>query len=96
MTDPATLARDLRDLAARASELARSLESGLASLAKSEPCHDVVEPILDQHDLAKLLQVSDRTLRRVRSAGGVPEPFMLGSKPRWRRVDIDRWLERRQ
>lgn len=93
MTDPAALARDLRDLAQRAEALARSVESGLASLAKSEPCHDVVEPLLDQHALAALLHVKERTLRRMRSDGRVPEPIMLGTnKPRWLRTEIDAWL----
>ncbi|MBK7644379.1 MAG: helix-turn-helix domain-containing protein [Planctomycetes bacterium] len=94
MTDLPAIARDLHDLAQRANELARSLEGGLALLAKPEPCHDAVDPLLDQHDLATLLRVGERTLRRMRHDGRVPEPIMLGSKPRWLRTQIDAWLAR--
>jgi excisionase family DNA binding protein len=92
MTDPAAIAQDLRDLAQLAERLARTLESGLASLAKPEPCQTDMDPVLDHHDLAKLLNVGDRTLRRMRNDGRIPDPIMLGTKPRWLRSRIDAWL----
>ena len=94
MSDLASLARDLRDLAARAEALARSVESALASLAKPEQVHDVA--MLTPNDLAKLMHVHLRTLRRLRHEGKIPEPLFLNSHPRWRRADIDRWLEAHQ
>jgi predicted DNA-binding transcriptional regulator AlpA len=92
VTDLASIARDLHDLAQRAEALARSVESGLATLAKPEPCHEDVNPLLDQHALAALLGIKERTLRRMRSDGRVPEPIMLGTKPRWLRDQIEAWL----
>lgn len=92
MTDLAAIASDLHQLAARAEDLARSLESGLASLDRHEPCQRDMDPLLDQHELARLLRVGVRTLRRMRSDGRIPGPIMFGTKPRWRRIDIDAWL----
>ena len=42
--------------------------------------------------VAKLLQVSTRTLWRMRSAGSLPTPIRLGSAVRWRRDEIEQWI----
>jgi predicted DNA-binding transcriptional regulator AlpA len=42
--------------------------------------------------LAALLEVSTRTLWRLRSAGRLPEPVRLGGAVRWRRDDILKWI----
>jgi predicted DNA-binding transcriptional regulator AlpA len=56
--------------------------------------HDDV--LLDPPALAALLKIDERTLRRLRAAGEIPEPIMLGRrKPRWRRHEIDAWLAER-
>ncbi len=88
---PHTLERiaDLLDQASR--ELRAYSQSSLASLAKPEPLHGVA--MLTPNELAKLIQVHTRTLRRMRHEGKIPEPVYLNSRPRWRRADIDRWLE---
>ena len=42
--------------------------------------------------LAALLEISTRTLWRLRSAGRLPEPVRLGGAVRWRREDIQNWI----
>jgi predicted DNA-binding transcriptional regulator AlpA len=42
--------------------------------------------------LAALLEVSTRTLWRLRSAGRLPEPVRLGGAVRWRREEIQNWI----
>jgi excisionase family DNA binding protein len=43
-------------------------------------------------ELAKLLQVSTRTLWRLRSAGQLPEAVRLGGAVRWRLDEIKEWI----
>lgn len=45
-------------------------------------------------ELAKLLQVSTRTLWRLQSAGQIPPPIRLGGSTRWRLDEVRRWIER--
>ena len=86
--DPAALVADLRLLAEVAARLAGNLESGLAYLGRGEAgCgqdgtpETVGEPkvnrrdpdsLLDAEELASLLGVDSRTLRRWRAAGSCP------------------------
>ncbi|QDS97083.1 helix-turn-helix transcriptional regulator [Adhaeretor mobilis] len=42
--------------------------------------------------VADLLQVSTRTLWRMRSAGSLPTPVRLGAAVRWRRAEIEAWI----
>jgi len=52
--------------------------------------------LLDPRTLARLLTINERTLRRRRNDGTIPEPIMLGvRKPRWRKHVIDAWLRER-
>lgn len=43
--------------------------------------------------LAKRLQLSVRTLWRLRSAGKLPKPVRLGGSVRWRVTDINAWVD---
>jgi predicted DNA-binding transcriptional regulator AlpA len=53
-----------------------------------------IEPLLTKADLVRILQLSSRTLDRMRSTGAVPRhDLMLGKGPRWRASTIRRWLE---
>lgn len=46
-------------------------------------------------DLAKRFQFSTRQIELMVHDGRLPKPFYLGdSSPRWRRSDIDDWLEK--
>jgi predicted DNA-binding transcriptional regulator AlpA len=42
--------------------------------------------------LARLLDVSTRTLWRMRSAGQLPQPVRLGGAVRWRLDEIKKWI----
>jgi len=51
------------------------------------------EPLLiTAAELARLLQVSTRTLWRLRSAGELPEAVRLGGAVRWRLDEIRKWI----
>jgi len=43
-------------------------------------------------DVARLLQVSTRTLWRQLSAGQVPRPVRFGGTVRWRLEEIRKWI----
>lgn len=53
-----------------------------------------MESLLTLKDLEEILQVSRSTLWRLRKKGAMPEPISgIGRFARWRKVDIDQWLE---
>ena len=49
--------------------------------------------LLTQQQLAEELQVTVRTLERWRREGTGPPWVRVGRSPRYRRQDVDRWLE---
>ncbi len=50
--------------------------------------------LLTTDDLAALLQIDERTLRRLVREGAVPPPIRIAGRIlRWRRADLDRWLD---
>lgn len=54
-----------------------------------------MEPLfLTAEQLAQLLQVSKRTVWRMRSASQIPQPYQIGGNVRWLREDIENWLRR--
>jgi len=93
LTDLASLARDLHDLAARAELLARSLESAVAHLDQHEPSQTVVKPLLTPAEFADLIGVHTRTVQRMRAAGQGPKPIRVRGAVRYRRRDVEAWLE---
>jgi predicted DNA-binding transcriptional regulator AlpA len=92
---------DLRALAEQVRGLREDLRSALATLVQQSKCPTVdtttttPEPLLTITDVCKLLQVSARTLQRLRHLDEVPEPIELGGTLRWLRKDFDRWLEKK-
>lgn len=50
--------------------------------------------LLTLSDVAKILCVSERTVRRLRDAGKLPRPIKIGRQLRWRSGDIERYLKR--
>jgi len=48
--------------------------------------------LLSAKELATMLAVSVRTVWRLRSAGKLPKPIMIGASCRWKVSDIDGWL----
>jgi predicted DNA-binding transcriptional regulator AlpA len=82
----------LENAAAQIRALGGTSGNGLADLARRGADGDV---LLAPADLARLLKIDARSVRRLRNAGEVPEPVMIGSAPRWLRQEILRWLAER-
>jgi len=87
------LARDLHDLAARAEQLARSLESAVARLDQHEPSQTDMKPVLTPAEFAATIGVHVRTVQRMRAAGQGPKPIRVRGAVRYRRRDVEAWLE---
>jgi excisionase family DNA binding protein len=65
------------------------------SLMKPDPLRNGPDPqLLTAVEVAAILKISTRTLWRQLSAGGMVRPVRIGGSVRWRRVDIERWVER--
>jgi prophage regulatory protein len=75
-------------------EVAQSLISVKANTAMNTLI-DSVQPdaaLLTAEQLAATLQVSKRTLWRMRSAGQMPRPIRIGGVVRWRRDEVAAWI----
>jgi excisionase family DNA binding protein len=48
--------------------------------------------LLSAERVAELLDISIRTLWRLRAAGKLPAPIHLGGSVRWRTRDIEAWI----
>jgi excisionase family DNA binding protein len=86
------------DLVARLEALERIAGSSLPPAPVPEQRQVVVNPmkpstLITPAAMCDLLQVDARTLRRLRHAGTVPAPLQIGRALRWRRKDVDAWLE---
>jgi excisionase family DNA binding protein len=56
---------------------------------------EMIEPLLLTADrMAALLEISKRTLWRLRSAGRLPRPVLLGGSVRWRSDEVRLWVSR--
>ena len=49
--------------------------------------------LVDAKALAELLSTSVRTVWRLRAAGLLPRPVRIAGSVRWRRSDVELWLE---
>lgn len=56
---------------------------------------DAVEPalLLDVRETAALVGMSARWLWRAVSAGDFPTPIKIGRATRWRRCEVEAWVE---
>lgn len=54
---------------------------------------ETVPTLVTAEELAKLMQVSERTLWRLLSAGKVPQPVRIGRNTRWRLAEVLEWIE---
>jgi excisionase family DNA binding protein len=101
----AKLAPLLRHLANQCEKLAGSSGESLALFAETEGCHDVdaaaTRPrkimtnstLLTARQVGELLQLDARTVRRRWREGSIPGAIQVGKSVRWRRRDIERWIE---
>jgi excisionase family DNA binding protein len=88
----------LREDLGSAVELLAALSNGRVVDAGSagDAAMDEHYRLLTPAEVADLLRVDTRTLRDLRRAGGAPPSVQVGSRPRWRRVDVDTWLGERR
>ncbi|MEX0702456.1 MAG: helix-turn-helix domain-containing protein [Planctomycetales bacterium] len=49
-------------------------------------------PLLTAREVAQLLRLSDRTVRRLDSAGRLPRGLRIGGSKRWRRDELLAWI----
>jgi len=78
-------AAELERCAARLRERAVQLRSPAAA--------PTARRLLRVRDLAELLQVDERTVRRWRDERRLPEPVAIAGITRWRAEDVEAWLE---
>jgi predicted DNA-binding transcriptional regulator AlpA len=98
--DRAALAGHLEALANAALLAVQDLRMGLADLGPDAPSATVkpvavANDLLDANELAALLKIDIRTLRRWRIEGRVPKPLRGKGPLRWRRSDVEKWLKER-
>ncbi len=48
--------------------------------------------LIDVAEVARILNISQRSVWRLRSAGDIVPPIRIGHLVRWRRVDIIEWI----
>lgn len=53
------------------------------------------DDFLTVNEVAELLKVSDKTVRRLATRGELPS-FRVGAQLRFRRTDIDTWVDAQQ
>ncbi len=52
------------------------------------------ERLLDVRQVATVLDVSVRSVHRLRDGGKIPAPVRIGGSVRWRATEIDAWIAR--
>jgi hypothetical protein len=96
------MAQALERAALELRALAGSSETRLAILcepmahgkrAPEKEAAPTVPKLLTADDLAALLQIDTRTLRRLRTEGKAPPEMQIGSLPRWHPDAVARWME---
>ena len=69
-------------------------------IEKSKPSNDEASiqslacELITASQLADLLNISERTLYRLKSSGQLPRPIHLGGSVRWRLTDIRDWIDK--
>jgi excisionase family DNA binding protein len=66
----------------------------LGGMDTTSTAHDTIEPVLTLSQLAAHLSVNVQTLYDLRSKGRGPRGFRVGRELRFRRSEVDAWLER--
>lgn len=87
----------LERLIASVDGLREDVRNGLEHLGESSNCPSDVPPdphsLLTAADVAALLQINVRTLRRMRHERSFPRPTRVGRALRWKRSLVERWLD---
>lgn len=53
---------------------------------------DTTPVLIDAEGLARMMDVSERTLWRLLSGGKVPRPVRIGRNTRWRLAEVTEWI----
>jgi excisionase family DNA binding protein len=61
--------------------------------ALTKSTSETVAELLDVASVAELCGCSSRTVRRLSDAGKMPRPVKLGSLVRWRRSELQAWID---
>ncbi|RCS41247.1 DNA-binding protein [Bremerella cremea] len=48
--------------------------------------------LLSQTELARLLELSSRTISRMNASRKIPQPVRVGRSVRWRRDEVEQWI----
>lgn len=59
----------------------------------SDCAAQIVPALLDAEQTAQYVGMSRRWIYRATSAGEFPSPIKIGRATRWRRADLDAWVE---
>ena len=71
---------------------ARDIEETVKSIGGKHAAHETRQMVVSAHELAEMLGLSVRTIRRLDCSGKLPRPVRIGGAVRWRTEEITRWL----
>jgi len=49
--------------------------------------------LLNVKEVSEMLGISERTIYRLSDAGDMPQPVKLGAAVRWRKHELESWIE---
>lgn len=55
---------------------------------------DLKPVLINAEELARIMDISERTLWRLLSGGKVPQPVRVGRNTRWRLAEVEEWIAR--
>lgn len=55
---------------------------------------DAVPKLINAEEMARLMQISERTLWRLLSGGKLPQPVRIGRNTRWRLEEVAEWIQK--
>jgi predicted DNA-binding transcriptional regulator AlpA len=61
--------------------------------ARTAPHGTKMPVLLGPRDLSIVLQISERSIKRLLARGDIPAPHRFGNQLRWRSDEIRAWLE---
>ena len=71
----------------------REAEGKMNTATESQPRHEEQGLVVDARDFAHILVLSVRTIRRLDCSGKLPRPVKIGGAVRWRRAEVEAWVE---
>ena len=55
---------------------------------------NIAPKLINAEELARMMNISERTLWRLLSGGRLPQPVRIGRSTRWRLAEVAEWIER--